>query len=852
MSSGVLKSVDGGAHWTVNSSGIWDTHIWGVFVHPSDPQGNHVLVGTGSGIYESKDGAASWELVNGTEGFGAVVSFAEVTIGGKQYIAANHMSGGGSISSVPVSGGLWQTAKVPGGIGIAQLSTVTTAGESELVMCVTEGWAGGVYYGKFDSPTNIEWTGPLNITRNVYESWSDTAKYRHATYDDFWDSCPPFGAPKDCKGHWHWVPCKNESLPAGGGSCSPDGGFRGPDLGIEGCRSAVANGTDLGFKPAAYLYKANMPHEYLAYDGMCFASDNFKTWAAPQPASQWANSTVKQDTGATYCGRGIGDFPVNSTKITCNNAAVDPNDRNHFIYSDTKTHYNWDSHDGGITVRKMAMTPGHGGVSPHNHGTFYVAIDGRGWSYCASQGGAYVSRDNGTSFEALHMVITPRGYEENASEFPLVDRVLHDYQGISTGFRGDGVAFPSDQGLGILDGTNNTLINAVGDLHNNMAMSALISPSKDGKSRNIVVNLWDWNQAFSIDDGATWRGWATSEAAPYACGEGGWGFSLGKSGHVLMFHHLDWWYSPDGGYNFVQQEFPGQGGLGLAYVRQAGSLTEPNGTVFSLMKGPAGPTGEFLVDDSKSKKEREHELHVQEKLSLTDPNYKSADAPSTFTWLLTSENFGRNFTYKVLPDNLQTCGALNALAVDPTVPNSLYVLLDNCLAHSTTQGSTWSPCITAPGLEGPFLADSGALIIKNSKVMFVMRDGKVPLKTVDGGKTWKEMASLASLYATGYPKLAKFKMELSWTGKTLALYGADLGAVGRQEFGSKVWKSVDGKCSRCLCAFCPFASSNEPQQAAAAQMARPGPTRPATWPRSRSATAGGTNPISTSLRRVRA
>ena len=362
-------------------------------------------------------------------------------------------------------------------------------------------------------------------------------------------------------------------------------------------------------------------------------------------------------------------------------------------------------------------------------------------------------------------------------------------QGISTGFRGDGVAFPSDQGLGILDGDNNTLINAVGDLHNNMALSALISPSKDGKSRNIVVNLWDWNQAFSIDDGATWRGWATSEAAPYSCGEGGWGFSLGKSGHVLMFHHLNWWYSPDGGYNFVQNEFPGQGGLGLAYVRQEGSLTEPNGTVFSLMKGPAGPQGEFLVDDSKSKKEREQEWHSQEKLSLADPNYKSADAPSTYTWLLTSENFGLNFTYKVLPDHLQTCGALAALGIDPTTPNSLYVLLDNCLAHSTDQGQSWTPCITAPGLEGPFLEDSGGLQIKNSKIMFVMRKGKLPLKTVDGvGGPWKPMTSLASLYPTPF---GNFHAELSWTGKTLVVYGTDRTAITRQEFGTAVWKSSD-------------------------------------------------------------
>ena len=78
-----------------------------------------------------------------------------------------------------------------------------------------------------------------------------------------------------------------------------------------------------------------------------------------------------------------------------------------------------------------------------------------------------------------------------------------------------------------------------------------------------------------------------------------------------------------------------------------------------------------------------------------------------------------------------------ALGADPTTPNSLYYLSENCLAHSSDYGKTWSSCITAPGLEGPFLRDSGALLVKNSKIMFVMRAGKVPLKTVDGGATWK-------------------------------------------------------------------------------------------------------------------
>ena len=346
VSSGIIKSVDGGSHWTRNSKGMWDTHIFGVFIHPSDPTGNHVLAGTQSGIYETKDGAASWQLANGTEGFGAVISFAEATIGGKQYIVANH---GHSISSVPVSGGLWQTATAPGGTGIAQLSTVTTAGKTEAVMCIN----GGVSYGAFDTPTHMEWTDPLNYTQNLSVEWSPQSQYDHQIYADFWDSCPQNGSPKDCKGHWHWVPCKNDSLPAGGARCRPDGGFTGPDEGIEQCRSAVINGS-LGFKPAAYLKKASIP--YKGWSGHCFASDNFATWAPPHSASQWDNQTVKDDIGQTYCGRGIGNFPVNSTKITCNNAAVDPNDRNHFIYSEPKTNFNWDSHNGGAIVRKMGYT----------------------------------------------------------------------------------------------------------------------------------------------------------------------------------------------------------------------------------------------------------------------------------------------------------------------------------------------------------------------------------------------------------------------------------------------------------------------------------------------------------------
>ena len=95
------------------------------------------------------------------------------------------------------------------------------------------------------------------------------------------------------------------------------------------------------------------------------------------------------------------------------------------------------------------------------------------------------------------------------------------------------------------------------------------------------------------------------------------------------------------------------------------------------------------------------------------------------------------------------------------------------------------PCITAPGLEGPFTQ----LIVKNATTLFLVRKGKVPLKTVDGGSTWAPMASLAALQ--GWPWL-KLEGKLSWSGNTLVVYGVDPTAARlRQAYGAFIWKSAD-------------------------------------------------------------
>ena len=207
VSSGVIKSVDGGKHWTRQSVGLWDTRILGVWVHPDDPQGSHVFAGTHSGIYESKDSAATWTFAKETATWGNVMSFRQGVISGTDYIFANGegdaaadapradapgaavvpgaapgaapadvspAGGTGFIATKPLKDGVWQKVKAPGGIAPnAYLSVVTTAGKSEILTCIG-GWGGGkLYYGAVDTPSKITWDGPMMLPTVTLKTWVD-------------------------------------------------------------------------------------------------------------------------------------------------------------------------------------------------------------------------------------------------------------------------------------------------------------------------------------------------------------------------------------------------------------------------------------------------------------------------------------------------------------------------------------------------------------------------------------------------------------------------------------------------------------------------------------------------------
>ena len=114
VSSGIIKTTDGGKHWLRKSKGLWDSRVLGVWVHPDKADGSHVFAGTHTGIYESLDAAESWTFRNETRGWGGVMSFREGVIQGQDYILANGASG--FIFTLPKAGGKWQKIKAPGGI----------------------------------------------------------------------------------------------------------------------------------------------------------------------------------------------------------------------------------------------------------------------------------------------------------------------------------------------------------------------------------------------------------------------------------------------------------------------------------------------------------------------------------------------------------------------------------------------------------------------------------------------------------------------------------------------------------------------------------------------------------------
>ena len=482
-----------------------------------------------------------------------------------------------------------------------------------------------------------------------------------------------------------------------------------------------------------------------------------------------------------------------NTSLSCLQVALDPNNVNHFIYSNISSmgKQTWESLDGGKTHHNL-----------HNHFPWHVAIDRRGWLYGAAEAGAHFSTDGGKSWKVYQYTTSQRLTNATGS------RVPQDFQRIVTDFAG-GAAFVSDQGLFIQpQGDSIELIGASGNISNNIAISPAISYG-DGVNRYIVTTAWDWGPLASWDSGAHWPGWncADCQGRGYThggIGEGGFTHAFGKSNHVLMVHHANVLHSSAGGKNFSRVRAP-QSMPWPIFTRKPASRSEPDGRLF-IVASWLPPTAkemkkwvEYKFDDDDDddddddgddddKKdggegEEEEDGDVYAKMGL--PHNEKNTAPR---YIIKNSHFGAgqfNNTSEGWLWGAKLPPHIDGLVTSPVDGGAkLYGIGPSCIATSEDEGATWSACWG--GLEGVPIK---GLTIKDEKTMFVMRGTKdmpmVPLRTRDGGKTWSPLNAFAPIVDVGY------SFDMSWSGKTIMVHGFDQKKVtqgGRPVF---VWRTVD-------------------------------------------------------------
>jgi hypothetical protein len=115
-------------HWTKMANGLASNSIDGLII--VDDVGDHLFVGTGSGMYETIDGAKTWVQVTATNSFGGCGSFRNGTINGKSYLFAG-CSGGLATVLINKSGSMlnstWNLVPSPKGSAAWRTNAVSLA-----------------------------------------------------------------------------------------------------------------------------------------------------------------------------------------------------------------------------------------------------------------------------------------------------------------------------------------------------------------------------------------------------------------------------------------------------------------------------------------------------------------------------------------------------------------------------------------------------------------------------------------------------------------------------------------------------------------------------------------------------
>ena len=256
----------------------------------------------------------------------------------------------------------------------------------------------------------------------------------------------------------------------------------------------------------------------------------------------------------------------------CGSIAIDPNNADHLIVENTTN---------GAHVYESTDRAETWHTCLNQRGSVIVAIDRQGWFYGASEGGAFRNMGGCINGQWEGLYVRRINRRNNVTR----DRTAHDYQRVNIDFAG-GVAFGSDQGMFVMNGSERMLISADGDTNNNVIMHPAIAMGEAANETCITTALWDWSPVASWDSGKHWPSWQTpddGEGMGYF-GEGGGCFGVGKSKNVLCMHHHNVAFSSRCGKNMSRLVVPhGASVAGPSFTRKRGSRSEPSGMVYAMM-----------------------------------------------------------------------------------------------------------------------------------------------------------------------------------------------------------------------------------------------------------------------------
>ena len=725
-SSGVLKSVDMGRHWKLSSHGMFNTAIESLYIH--DDKGDHLFCGTDGGIYESTDAAASWTLIKETQAFGVCKAIVNGTIAGVPTILAGCEGG---VANRPAAGGNWSLIKSPPGVAAWRsnyLSVSDALGSTSVVAgCLWPDHVSGVVtIGTLLNTTHANWTLHKKMHGCTTLAIDPNDHNRLLVNNN--------------SNGLHAYECLVNKSAYGGLSCHY--------LGHRGLWHTAID-------RKGWYYSA-------AEQGAFRSMDRGKTW---QPyfvrrVQRRTNRTVDRVphdyqriqldfAGTVSFPSDQGLFIKNMSNLTSLQLYSANGDMNNNIAIKVAVAKGDDVGGNYLVTSAWDWAPLASWDGGKHWPSWQTKADGAAPGYIGEGGGAYALGNSNHVLMIHHHNI---GYShqggKNFSRFVLINS--------------GSVGYPA---YGRKEGTR---VEPNGQVY---APATMADPPWEiivgkavrceGKSYRGDLGLHtNYSCAAAVDFGVQY-GWY--KGVNY----GVWRGDGSKHCYIceLQGNSSEWHYEDD----------PGAVSFQLKKGFVVKEPEEVNDGWYTHDEADYEDADDEDEDDDKDGDDDDDDDDDREWTLEDYLGFDNGVSDGSAHYLLRSANFGQNWTYVRLPVKLQP---INGFSVDPTDPSLVYAVAANCIASSKDNGETWGECFN---LTGTFKE----LVIKDSKTMIAIRSKAVPLRTLDGGATWHELTSCASV--AGFTHSAQY----SWTGKTLVLHGSG-GKYGEgREHAGYVWVSTD-------------------------------------------------------------